>query len=291
MISMEAGRMELVENNSVSDEQILSYIWAVVRKFREREEGNSIECILCEEKLIHLTVVVLERGEAKVEFGVGEEVGRFVQKVNRLAMENIKDEEDGGNIKFISKAVDVVMLPQVARYVTDHSTLTKLKVLTFNNLSCILKKNRHFMMALKAISYAIDLEENLISDFKDEEKYDIVPTYLNKAAILSEMKKHEKALEEIRKARTFVEKIERDVEVKLKECKDEEMIKRLEEKRHYGLYMKMLIHYNIGVEKEHQRLISSAISYYQEGRRLAIIINNQFMTKKLEDIIAKLRAQ
>lgn len=51
------------------------------------------------------------------------------------------------------------------------------------------------MMALKAVSYAIDLEENLIKDFKDEEKYDIVPTYLNKAAILSEMKKHEKALE------------------------------------------------------------------------------------------------
>ena len=51
------------------------------------------------------------------------------------------------------------------------------------------------MMGLKAVSYAIELEETLIKDFKDEEKYDIVPTYLNKAAILSEMKKHEKALE------------------------------------------------------------------------------------------------
>jgi hypothetical protein len=87
------------------------------------------------------------------------------------------------------------MLPQVPKYMTDQTTLTKLKILTFNNLACILKKNKHFMMALKAVSYAIDLEENLIKDFKDEEKYDIVPTYLNKAAILSEMKKHEKALE------------------------------------------------------------------------------------------------
>lgn len=103
------------------------------------------------------------------------------------------------------------MLPQVAQHITDEATLSKLKILTFNNLACILKKNRHFMMALKAVSFAIDLEEALIKDFKDEDKYDIVPTYLNKAAILSEMKKHEKALEEVRKARVFVEKIERDV--------------------------------------------------------------------------------
>lgn len=87
------------------------------------------------------------------------------------------------------------MLPQVPKHLTDPSTLSKLKILTFNNLACILKKNKHFMMALKAVSYAIDLEETLIKDFKDEDKYDIVPTYLNKAAILSEMKKHEKALE------------------------------------------------------------------------------------------------
>lgn len=119
------------------------------------------------------------------------------------------------------------------------------------------------------------------------------------------MNKHEKALQEIRKARVFVEKIERDVELKLKECREGrgegeekekekekgEVIRRLEEKRHYGLYMKMLIHYNIGVEKEHQRLVASAISYYQEGRRLALIIDNQFMASKLEDIIAKLKAQ
>lgn len=165
----------------------------MVGKFRERGEGNSIECILCEEKLIHLAFLVLERQQLQLGFELGAEVGRFVQKVNRLAMENIKEEE-GGNVKFISKAVDVVMLPQVAQHITDAHALGKLKILTFNNLACILKKSRHFMMALKAVSFAIDLEEALIKDFKDEDKYDIVPTYLNKAAILSEMKKHEKAL-------------------------------------------------------------------------------------------------
>lgn len=43
----------------------------------------------------------------------------------------------------------------------------------------------------------------------------------------------------------------------------------------------MLINYSIGVEKEHQKLLSSAVSYYQESKRLAICIGNQFMATKL----------
>lgn len=52
------------------------------------------------------------------------------------------------------------MLPEIPKYFNedDEMTLIKLKVLTFNNLGCILKKNKHYMMALKAVSYAIDLE-------------------------------------------------------------------------------------------------------------------------------------
>ena len=60
------------------------------------------------------------------------------------------------------------------------------------------------MMGLKAVSFALGMEEELM-------KYDIVTTYLNKAAILSDMGKHGKSLEEIRKARAHVERIEREV--------------------------------------------------------------------------------
>lgn len=63
----------------------------------------------------------------------------------------------------------------------------------------------------------------------------------------------------------------------MRECKSEELLRRLEEKRHYGLYMKMLIDYNIGVEKEHQRLLSSAVHHYVESKKLAGMIGNVFM--------------
>ena len=55
-------------------------------------------------------------------------------------MQNVRENSGGPNAKFISKAVDVVMLPEISKYVTDNHTLSKLKILTFNNLACILKK-------------------------------------------------------------------------------------------------------------------------------------------------------
>lgn len=112
------------------------------------------------------------------------------------------------------------MLPEVPQHIIDNTTLTKLKILTFNNLACVLKNNKHYMMALKAVTYAVDLEEQMIKNINEEEQYDIVATYLNKAAILSDMNKHSRALEEIRKARNIAEKIEKDVEMQLRNCQD-----------------------------------------------------------------------
>lgn len=216
-------------------------------------------------------------------FALGEEVVGFVQKVNRLAMESVR-EEGGGNVKLIAKAVDVVMLGGLEARIGE--PLGRLKILTFNNLACILKRSGHLQMALRAVSFAIHLEE--AAALPDDQKYDIVPTYLNRAAILSDLARHDRALEEIRRARGYVERIEREVEKRLKECGEEE-VRRLEEKRHYGLYMKMLISYNTGVQKEHQKLMASAVAHYTEGKRLALAIDNQFMAAKLEEIIRSLR--
>jgi len=60
-----------------------------------------------------------------------------------------------------------------------------LKILNFNNISCIYKKTKKFGIAIRAIDYALELEEKLLLKNNQEEKYEIVPTYLNKAAILS----------------------------------------------------------------------------------------------------------
>lgn len=66
--------------------------------------------------------------------------------------------------------------------------------------------------------------------FKNDEKgekYEIIQTYLNKAAILSEMKKHEKAIEEILKAKKIVDMIEKEVGKQLCETQAPEEKKRI----------------------------------------------------------------
>ena len=49
------------EGAKIGDPQILLYIWTVIEKYRERGEETLIECILCEEKLVHLTIIVQKR--------------------------------------------------------------------------------------------------------------------------------------------------------------------------------------------------------------------------------------
>jgi len=109
-------------------------------------------------------------------------------------MEQMGEQADGNQAKFISKAVDVVMLPESSKLV-PYATLAKLKILTFNNLACVLKRHKHLNVALKAVSFALELELQLINNKQHQEQYDIVATFLNKAAILSEIGKHSNALE------------------------------------------------------------------------------------------------
>ena len=71
-------------------------------------------------------------------------------------------------------------------------------------------------------------------------------------------------------------------------AEDPDLKKRLEEKRYYGLYMKMIINYNMGAEKEHMKLIDSAKDYYRQGKQLAILIENNYMIKKFGNILNKL---
>lgn len=149
--------------------------------------------------------------------------------------------------KLINKSISLLMLPAISNYITDTSVLAKLKIINFNNLSCLYKKHRKYGIALRSINYALQLEEQLLSG--EGGKYDIVPTYLNKAAIYSDMKKHRESLEIVLKAKDHIERIEAELIRQIEEAKDPSDKERLIEKRYYGLYMKMIIFYNMGAQK------------------------------------------
>jgi hypothetical protein len=59
------------------------------------------------------------------------------------------------DLKLMSKAVDLLLIPHIGKYVDTPKNLGSLKVLTFNNLACLYKKMKKFALAVKAVSYAI----------------------------------------------------------------------------------------------------------------------------------------
>lgn len=140
-------------------------------------------------------MICLEKNSIKaVPFNLAQELSNFVLKINKVTMENFKEESESMDLKLMAKAIDLIMTPHVAKYIEDSIELGRIKVLTFNNLACIYKKKKKFALAIRAVSYAIQIEEYLFKNKERGEKYEIIQTYLNKAAILSEMKKHEKAI-------------------------------------------------------------------------------------------------
>lgn len=47
------------------------------------------------------------------------------------------------------------MLNEVKRYFPNENELLKLKILSFNNLSCLYKKNKNYSIGLRSINYAL----------------------------------------------------------------------------------------------------------------------------------------
>ncbi|MBS1890132.1 MAG: hypothetical protein JST59_02480 [Actinobacteria bacterium] len=52
--------------------------------------------------------------------------------------------------------------------------------------------------------------------------------------------------------------------------------------------MKMMVFYNLGAEHEHLNLTETAVGYYRKGKVIARTISNEFMDKRIGEILEKL---
>lgn len=90
-------------------------------------------------------------------FNISQAIVNFVLRINKITMENFKQEDESMDLKLMTKAVDLLMTPHVGKYVETPKSLGSIKILTFNNLACIYKKKKKFALAVKAVSYAIQI--------------------------------------------------------------------------------------------------------------------------------------
>lgn len=70
-------------------------------------------------------------------------------------MENLKQQDKNVDMKIISKAVNLLMTPNMNKFVKDLKMLGKIKVLTLNNLACLYKKKGKYVIALRSVSFAL----------------------------------------------------------------------------------------------------------------------------------------
>lgn len=71
----------------VSENSVIMMIWRVIEAQRLRGEQMTVECLLNEEKLIHLSILSLEsHAIKKLPFYLGQEIIQFVLKINKATM-------------------------------------------------------------------------------------------------------------------------------------------------------------------------------------------------------------
>lgn len=255
-------------------EEHIMYLKKVADHFKNKEEENYLLLI---EKLLYLILEYYSsHSTLKIAFDPISEANNYLEKMNRRSVEAFSNGQIDEAAKIIARVVDFLNQKNILKVYGNHLKLYESKILTYNNLSCIYRKLGKLSLSLKVISFALDLEEKLAAENYGTSKVSIISTYLNKSSILSQMKKHEEALETAKQA---IEKIK---EVEGKPNRNEG------EKAHIqGLRMSAF--YNIAGEFEHLGKIENAISSYEKAAQYAKELGKQGVVNKIEKVLTNLR--
>jgi len=180
----------------VRDEHI-TYLKKVADYFKKDEENY----LLLIEKVLYLVLDSLSTNSIKqFDFDPYIETQNYLEKMNRKSVEYF----NAGNLeeaaKIITRAVDMLNQKNFSKLYINQLKLYESKILTYNNLSCIYRKLGKLTLALKIMSFALELEEKLAQENYGNSNISIISTYLNKSSILSQTGQHEKALETINMA-------------------------------------------------------------------------------------------
>jgi len=254
--------------------------------YKDKKEEDKY--LFLEEKLISLTLDFLSVNSPTehLEYNIESRINEFIQAINLKVLEtyNKAFSYSDTELRLFSKGIDLLHSPHVKRVCEKNpEKLQELKILAFNNLSCIHRKNQNYPMAFKAVSYALKMENEQLktNPNKIETVKNIISTYLNQAVICSELRKHEESVKMISIALSHLEQLE-------KLLKNQQDAKNYEENYQGYLYLKMVSYFNLAVENEYLCNQSKAIAFYQETVKLASEMNNSEILKKSEVALTKL---
>jgi len=259
---------------TVRDEHI-TYLKKVADHFKNQDEENYLFLV---EKLIYLVLEYLSASseKPKLPFDPTLETSNFLEKMNRKSVEafNKGNIEEAG--KIITSVVDILNQKDISKLYANELKLYESKILTYNNLSCIYRKLGKLPLSLKVICFALELEEKLAEENYGTSHISIISTYLNKSSILSQMNKHDLALEAVNQALDQM----REVETNHKIGEGEKV---------HIQHLRMSAFYNLASELEHLGQPDKAILGYEKAKEYANELGKQNVIKRIEKAISNIR--
>lgn len=253
-----------------------------------KANNDSDKHLLLEEKLLSLTLDCLLSSPPSppLDFSPESRLIAYVQTINLKILEtyNQSTSHSESELRLFCKCLDLLHNPNISRiFEKTPEKLQELKIMSFNNLSCVHRKRKNFPMAYKAVSHALKLETQQLksSPRKIETVKNIISTYLNQAVICSELRKHENSVELITQALEHLETMDRLLN-------SEENKGNYQENYQGFLYLKMVASFNMAVENEYLNNQGKAVSFYQETIKFAKEMNNPEILRNSEIALTKL---
>jgi len=256
----------------VRDEHII-YLKKVADHFKKDEENY----LLLIEKMLYLVLDSLSTNSTKqFDFDPYLETQNYLEKMNRKSVEYF----NAGNLeeatKIITRAVDMLNQKNFSKLYINQLKLYESKILTYNNLSCIYRKLGKLTLALKIMSFALELEEKLAQENYGNSNISIISTYLNKSSILSQTGQHEKALETINMALDKIQEAETRTN---SSAGDKTHIQNL----------RMSAFYSLAGELQHLKQYEKAIMGYNKAKEYAQELGKTNVILKIEKALNNIK--
>ena len=262
------------ESSGIKEEHLL-YLKKAVDYLKTRDESGYL---LLQEKFLLLNADFMSSDVSKsISFDLCTEVTHYLERMNKKSVEAFNTNNLEEATKVISRIVDFLNQKNVIKLFGSQFKLDEARILTYNNLSCIYRKVGKLSLALKSVSLAINLEEKLVLEQFGSSGISIISTFLNKSAILSEMKRHDKSIEAALKGLEYLNKAESFPNL-------------VENEKNHMKQLHMLSHYNLGVEHEHLEEREKAISSYEKAISYANEIGKTDIKNKIEKALNNLKS-
>jgi len=246
-------------------------------KFAIKIKDNEEEYFMILERLLYLLLELLKTNPTpSLTFDPLSLLNEFVDVFNKKAVESFEGQNLEQAHKEISRVFDILHQDNILAIYKENEKLLEAQILTYNNLSCIFRKGANLTKSLMVLNHACAMEEKLVKHNYGSSAVSIISTYLNKCAILSEMKRHAEAIEA---AKTAMEHIQAALVNKSLGADQ------LSEAR----YFEMLCNYNLGAEYDHLRQKEKASYYYNKSLTLAKEIKNENFITQLQNALRNLK--